>query len=132
MTEDKENPEKEPDKLVQSGERDGNGRFLPGHEGKGGRPSFSITALIKQKLNEVPPGQMKTYGEQVVEKIMEKAYVNGDVTLLKEIWHYMDGAPRQTVAIDADKESLETLTNFFREVGAAKNVKKDAEPKIDN
>ena len=35
----------EPDKLDKTGERDDKGRFVPGHEGKGGRPKgLSITA----------------------------------------------------------------------------------------
>ena len=44
----------EPDKLDKTGERDGKGRFVPGHEGKGGRPKgLSITALIKEELDEL-------------------------------------------------------------------------------
>lgn len=120
MADDKPKEEKKPDELDKTGERDDKGRFLPGHEGQGGRPPISITAMIKDRLAEVPLGQVKTWGQQITEKIIEKAIVQGDSVLLKEIWHYMDGMPKQTVAVDADKESLETLTNFMREVANAK------------
>lgn len=114
--------------------RNSDGTFKPGVSGNpSGRPSVSLTTIIKKKLGEVPLGQLKELQELVAEVILEEAYVKRNPVILKELWHYIDGSPKQTVAIDADKESLETLTNFFREVGAAKQVKKsDAEPKTNN
>ena len=108
------------DSATETGEnwRNPDGTLKPGHPPMGGRPKgFSITALIRQKLDEVPLGQMKSYGEQVVETIMSNAIVNKDQRALKDIWEYMDGKPSQPVEVDVNKESLATITDFLKAVG---------------
>lgn len=98
--------------------RNPDGTLKPGHPPMGGRPKgFSITALIKQKLDEVPLGQMKSYGEQIVETIMHNAIVNKDQKALKDIWEYTDGKPKQPLEVDVDKQSLDTMTKFLQAVG---------------
>lgn len=99
--------------------RNPDGTFAPGNSGNpNGRPkTFSITALIKQKLDEIPLGQRKSYGEFIVDSIIDKAVVSGDVGMLKEIWAYIDGKPKQPMEIDVNKESLKTMTDFLQAVG---------------
>lgn len=75
-----------------------------------GRPvgSISITSMIKKKLEEVPDGQKKTYLEILVSKILQRAIVEGDPQMIKTIWSYTDGQPRQ--GIDIVSEDKEILT----------------------
>lgn len=80
--------------------------FKPGQSGNpAGRPkgSVSITAMIKKKLQEMPPDKKKTYLEYVVEKILSKALVDGDPQMLKLIWQYVDGMPIQKVEQEMKK-----------------------------
>jgi len=65
-----------------------------------GRPpgSFSITEIIKKKLQELPKGERtKTYVVQLVEKILDKAIKDGDQPTQKMIWNYIDGLPKGTL-----------------------------------
>ncbi len=48
---------------------------------------------------------------------MKNAIEHGETRSQKDIWSYMDGAPKQTLDIGADKDSLEELTGFFRAIG---------------
>lgn len=114
----------------QANNRQENGQFKPGVSGNpGGRPvgSFSIVTILKQRMEEIPIGQVKTWKEQVADKIIERAIVHGDANMLKLLTAYMDGAPKQTVAIDADKESIDSLTALLREAATVK--KPDANTK---
>src|SRR3989338_3991507 len=77
--------------------RDDKGRFVPGKSGNmAGRPigSLSITEEIKKKLLEVPAKERQTYLEKLVSKIVEMA-VAGDQQMIKSIWVYMDGTPKE-------------------------------------
>lgn len=98
-------------------ERDEKGRLLPGQESlnPGGRPTgaVSITAIIKQKLREAPPGQIRPLAELMADKILEKAYVDGNDAMLKEVWHFVDGMPNQKVDFGVDKENIGELTGFL-------------------
>lgn len=78
--------------------RDDNGRFRPGLSGNPiGRPTgcVSITAEIKKKLQEVPDGQQKSYLELLINRILKQAVVDGNEQMIKQIWNYIDGPPRQ-------------------------------------
>jgi len=82
-----------------SGEnRDNMGRFRPGLSGNPtGRPagSVSITAEIKKKLQEIPDGQQKSYLELLINRILKQAVVDGNEQMIKQIWNYIDGPPKQ-------------------------------------
>ena len=76
------------------------GTFGPGNianpEGKP-KGAFSITALVKAELQKCPPGEdQKTYARQFIEKLFQKAITDGDVNLIKTVWAYMDGLPKET------------------------------------
>src|SRR3989344_2335621 len=78
--------------------RDDNGRFRPGLSGNPtGRPTgcVSITAEIKKKLQEVPDGQQKSYLELLINRILKQAVVDGNEQMIKQIWSYVDGPPKQ-------------------------------------
>lgn len=81
------------------------GKFLPGNPG-GGRPpgsGLSITTEVKRKLEQVPEGQKATYLELLINRIFKQAIQDGDQQMIKQIWNYVDGLPRQK--IDADLTS---------------------------
>lgn len=75
--------------------------FQPGQSGNpAGKPkgSISITALVKKALLEKPEGEKdKTYIQQFVEKLLDKAIKDGDSQTQKMIWNYIDGLPKETI-----------------------------------
>ena len=94
-----------------------------------GRPlgSVSVTEAVKRKLLEVFPAtgsdqnkEKKLYLDKLVERILENGIQNGESRTQKDIWNYMDGQPKATIDIGADKESLADLTEFFRAIGKKK------------
>ena len=95
--------------------RDEKGRFGKGNPGCG-RPkgSFSITEMIKKKLQEVPEGHEKTYAQQLIEAILNKAIAEQDTRVIKQIWNYMDGMPNQKITFDTEEQEKvqETLDNI--------------------
>lgn len=66
-----------------------------------GRPKgsgISITTEIKRKLKERPPGEDKTtYLELLINRILKQAIQDGDQQMIKNLWNYIDGLPRQTI-----------------------------------
>ena len=109
------------DKTDENGQiRDSRGRFTDGNPGGPGRPTgVSISKLIREKMNEVPLGQRKLYGELLVEKILDMALVEGDVQMIKEIWHYIDGKPKETMTIDVDANNLAEMTTYLRNMAGS-------------
>lgn len=87
-------------------------------KGESGNPAgmipgkFSLVTMLKAKLKEVPPGQVKTYGEQFVDIILKKGIVDEDPKTLQLIINYIDGLPRQRIGIEGGEEgSPFTLTH---------------------
>jgi hypothetical protein len=74
----------------------------PWEKGQSGNPagrppgSVSITAEIKKKLQEIPDGQQKSYLELLINRILKQAVVDGNEQIIKQIWSYVDGPPRQS------------------------------------
>lgn len=75
-------------------------KFKKGESGNpNGRPkgAFSITNLIKEKLEECPNNKdKKTYADLIVQKILSKATKEGDTRMIEKVWAYMDGLPKET------------------------------------
>lgn len=74
-----------------------------------GRPtgSFSITELVRKKLQELPEGEdKKTYAVLFIEKLFEKATKEGDEKTLKLIWNYIDGLPSQSVDLTSNGKDI--------------------------
>ena len=79
--------------------------FVKGQSGNpNGRPpgTFSIVAMIKDKLKEVPEGQKETYAELVVKKYLHKALVEGDDKMLRDLVDRIDGKAVQKLIGDMD------------------------------
>lgn len=89
--------------LENTGEnRDEQGRFLSGHSGNySGKPkgSLSITAKMRKELEIIPEGQKKSYLDELVSVILHKAIVEKDQQMIKTIWAFIDGLPKQTTTI---------------------------------
>lgn len=81
-----------------------------------GRPkgSYSIVELIKKKLQEIPEGKDKTYGEYFVEQIMKKSVIEGDVSMMKDVINRVDGMPKQSVDHTTNGKDIPQplLTNY--------------------
>ena len=91
-----------------------------------GRPkgSFSITEKIKKELEKCPDGKdKKTYLELLVRKILKKAIVEGDQAMIKSIWNYIDGMPKESMDLTSggDKLPIITLTENITKI-AKKDV----------
>jgi len=104
MEEDIENPENTGLK------RDSKGHFLPGVSGHPeGKPkgSLSITAMVKAMLDEAPEGNKATYAEALIKSILKKAIVEGDSTMQKTVWSYIDGMPPQELKMSGGLSNLQ-------------------------
>ena len=73
------------------------GRFKPGQSGNpNGRPKgISITEMVKTALEEVEPKTGIHWKDLIIKRILLKATNDGDTQMLKAIWAYIDGMPRQ-------------------------------------
>ena len=96
-------------------QRDEKGRLLPGSTANPkGRPvgSLSITAEIKKRLQECPEGKEKTYLEFLVNKILQQAVLEGNEQMIKTIWGYVDGQPKQAVELAGQVNISNILNNL--------------------
>ncbi len=82
--------------------RNSKGQFTEGNtEGGNKEGSLSITYLVRKALLEKPEGEdNKTYVQQFVKTMLDKAITKGDVVTQKMIWNYIDGLPRETKDIN--------------------------------
>jgi hypothetical protein len=105
------------DKQVTAGVRD-NGKFVKGVSGNpNGRPKgISITAMVKDKLKEKPEGQdEKTYADLIISAILKKALKDNDTNMLKTVWQYIDGMPKQTIAGDPENPLESNINVTFKD-----------------
>lgn len=117
--------ERENSGLNQEETRDELGRFLPGVSGNPeGKPKGvrHITTLVKDalvKIGKTENGEGMKYETALVQKIIHKAIIDGDNAMIKLIWNYLDGMPKQTIEMDDKgleerkllKESISKLLN---------------------
>lgn len=86
--------------------RDDKGRFVPGvsgnPEGKPPGAGISITTEIKKKLAEVPEGQKATYLQLLINRILKQAIQDGDGQMIRKIWEYIDGMPKQSINLGGE------------------------------
>ena len=89
-------------------------------EGESGNPNgrpkgsgISITTEVKRKLEEVPQGQKATYLQLLISRIMKQAIQDGDQQMIKQIWNYIDGMPKQATDITSGGEKIQTNTISF-------------------
>lgn len=100
------------------------GRFLQGNPGGPGRKkgSISIVEAIKRKLEEIPEGQKETYLNIFVFRLFQKAIIEGDTSLMKDIIDRVDGRAKQNIGIDIDagEEERNTLRELIEQVNGQK------------
>ena len=100
--------------------RDEKGRLLKGHTANpAGRPkgTLSITSMIKKKLQEVPEGEQETYAQILIKTILDKAIVEQDTRMIKQIWEYMDGKPDQKLTINPEQaQKVQDTLNQINEM----------------
>lgn len=98
--------------------RDEQGKFIPGQSGNpNGRPKGSglnLTALLKDKLEEIAPEKEETYKEIFIKTLLHKALIEKDLQSLKLIMNYVDGLPKQTFGLDDEtKEQIKSINIQF-------------------
>ncbi len=76
--------------------------FKKGQSGNpDGRPkdSFSLLTILKKQLQEIPKELKgkgrKRFAELLVKKQLHKAIVDGDVAMIRLIWNYVEGMPKE-------------------------------------
>ena len=95
--------------------RDEKGRFLKGLSGNlEGRPkgSISITTELKKRLLEIYKDTGKTGLVNEIDNILIHAIEKKDKEMLKTIWAYIDGMPKQSLEIEGEiKTALVKFVN---------------------
>ena len=96
-----------PDKTGKEVERNEKGQYVEGHipSSNAHRPkgSISITTKIKQMLEEIPEGEKMTRLEALLKRIFIMAINDGSEQMIKQIWAYVDGMPKQPIGIGFDE-----------------------------
>ena len=89
--------------------RDDRGRFTEGYKGGPGRPggSVSITTKIKQILKEIPEGEKITRLDALTKRIFLMAMQEKNEQMIKLIWNYVDGMPKEKIEMEGEIEHRE-------------------------
>lgn len=87
----------------------GNPKWKKGVSGNPiGRPKalckakLSITNELINKLQEKPDGQSETYLELLIKRIIKQGIGEGDTQIIKLIWSYLEGLPKQSVDVNQE------------------------------
>ena len=84
--------------------RDKEGKFIKGeYKGGPGRSvgSISITTEIKKRLELISKDKDKKQElEKLIDVILDKAIKEKDERMIKHIWNYIDGMPRQSMELE--------------------------------
>jgi len=99
--------------------RDEKGRFpkgVSGHpEGRTVGSGLSLTTEMKRKLAEVPKGSKASNLEMLIEKIFDMALKEKNEQIIKQIWNYIDGMPKQSNDITSNGQTIEpVLVKFLK------------------
>ena len=96
----------------------------PFKKGKSGNPkgrpvgSLSITTEIKRALERIPKDQRenkRTYLELLIMKILDKAIKDGDNQMMRAIWNYVDGMPRQSIGLEGNVGALPFMIKIIKD-----------------
>jgi len=89
-------------------------QFQPGQSGnpKGRPPVFSLTDMIRRKLQEVPPEyakDKKSYADLLVTSVLHKGIVEKDHSSQKLILNYIDGLPKQSLDVTSEGKPINII-----------------------
>ena|SRR3990167_4801747 len=87
-------------------------QFQPGQSGNPkGRPPLgtSLTELMRQFLDIIPPGQELSYKDAFVRKVYKLAMEDGSESSIRLIWNYIDGMPLQGIDMTSKGEKIKLL-----------------------
>lgn len=88
--------------------------WQPGQSGNpDGRPpkGYSITEMMRERMNEVDQETGKTYRELLVNRLLKLAIRKGDITAIKLVIQYLDGMPLQRTDITSSGKPVHQLSN---------------------
>lgn len=68
---------------------------------------ISITKKIKNMLAEVPPGERITRLEALSRRIVIEAINKGNAQMIRLIWNYVDGMPKESIEMKGEIEHKE-------------------------
>jgi len=98
--------------------RNADGTFPKGVSGNpGGRPqgSVSIVNLVRLKLQQIPPGEKRTYAEKLVDRILSQTTrPNADTALIRDLIDRVDGRPLQSQDITSGGEPIKGFMIQFK------------------
>lgn len=110
--------------------------FKPGESGnpEGKEPGTkNFTTLVREALDQIAEGKddkgqpfSATYKQLLIKRILNKAISQGDTRMIELVWNYLDGKPKGNIDLGFNKESLGSLTEFFKEM--AKPPESDDSP----
>ena len=90
-------------------ERGPDGKFLPGNKGGPGRPTYSLTAFLRQHgsdtVETLSDGTILSYAEKLSLIMWKQAVLDGDKAVAATIFDRLDGKARERIQVSGDPES---------------------------
>ena len=84
------------------------------------RGSKWLTTSLDEALQKIAEGSKETYHALLVKRVIKKAIVDGDNTMIQHIWNRLEGTAPQTINLDAsvtdNSFDKERLTSIVRKV----------------
>ncbi len=85
------------------------------HANPTGRPigAKNFTTKVREALKKIAEsrdGVDITYEQQLIEKVLKKAIVEGDKGMIVQVWDQLDGRPAQKVDVTSGGEPIEGFT----------------------
>lgn len=90
-------------------------QFKPGESGNpNGRPkgALGLKNILRESLIKIGEGNAEPYEVLLVKRVLKMAIADGDKDMIKLIWGYMEGMPKQTSDVDITTkgEAVRTLS----------------------